>query len=669
MLGGLLPWAGADVGAATTGGLRAWGLNGAGQLGDGTTTTRNTSAPVVTIGDVSAVAAGGGHSLAVTSDGGVWAWGYNVYGQLGDGTTTTRNAPVTVGGLGGVTAVAAGTEHSLALKGDGTVWAWGANSLGQLGDGTTMQRTTPVQVSGLGGVVAIAAGFRHSLAIKNDGTLWTWGYNGYGQLGDDSLTNRSTPVQATGLAGVTAVSAGYAHSLAVAGGNVWTWGRNVNGQLGDGTTTDRDTPAALVGLSGVTTVAAGDYHSLALLSDGTVRAWGHNAYGQLGDGTTTPRTAPVQVSGLGGVTALAAGVYHSLAALREPSGQGTVRAWGFNGFGRLGDGTTTNRNTPVAVGGISSAVAVAAGDEHSLALVATVALTVEAAGGGVARDPDGGTPGTGSGSFPYPLGATVELSPQPNAGQVFVRWTVDGVDRGWADTISVTMDEPHTVVATFASPTTFVDTPANRADYAAIVALATRGTIRGYDAQRYGPDDGVQRAQMAALIARAMEHGPGTPPGGVLTPPACLIAGSWDCEDWGNNFTDRNGLDGSLWRNAGTLQHYRVALGYAAGDCAAKGRAFPCFGPTDPVTYAETITFITRAMIAKGYWAPQPGAPQPYSGVPSVFAPEVATFHYYTGTQGGIPTAPSTMAGWNAQATRGWFAMALWRALDSHFGR
>jgi hypothetical protein len=315
----------------------------------------------------------------------------------------------------------------------------------------------------------------------------------------------------------------------------------------------------------------------------------------------------------------------------------------------------------VAVGGVRSARAVAAGDAHSLAFIETAALTVATAGGGVARDPDGGTPGTGSGSYHYPLGETVELSPQPNAGQVFVRWTVDGVDRGWAATLALTMDRPHTVAATFAPPVTFADTPANRADYAAIVALATRGTIRGYNTERFGPDDGVQRAQMAALIARAMAHGPGTPPGGVLTPPACLIAGSWDCEDWGNDFTDRNGLDANLWRNAGTLQHYGVARGYAAGDCTAKGREYPCFGPTDPVTYAETITFITRAMVAKGYWEMQPITP--YPGAPEVFAREFATYVYYTG---GISAPPIN---WNAQATRGWFAMALWRALDSHFGR
>ena len=122
-----------------------------------------------------AIAGGDSHSLALKSDGTVWAWGYNGCGQLGDGSTTNRLTPVQVSGLTGVVAIAGGGSHSLALKSDGTVWAWGCNDYGQLGDGTTTNRLTPVQVSGLTGVVAIAGGGAHSLALKSDGTVWAWG--------------------------------------------------------------------------------------------------------------------------------------------------------------------------------------------------------------------------------------------------------------------------------------------------------------------------------------------------------------------------------------------------------------------------------------------------------------------------------------------------------------
>ncbi len=198
-------------------------------------------------------------------------------------------------------------------------------------------------------------------------------------------------------------------------------------------------------------------------------------------------------------------------------------------------------------------------------------------------------------------------APTPPAARPSPAGRSTGSAPGWANPLTITMDADHTVQATFAPTKAFGDVPANRDDAAAIGELATRGTIRGYNASSYGPDDGVQRAQMAALIARATT---GTAPAGhTLTPPACLVAGTWDCEDWGNSFTDQSG-DPNLWRNAGTLQHYGVALGYQPGDCAAKGRAFPCYGPSDAVTYAETITFITRAMVAKGYWVLQPNAPR-----------------------------------------------------------
>ena len=125
------------------------------------------------------------------------------------------------------------------------------------------------------------------------------------------------------------------------------WGENGLGQLGDGTITNSDEPVAVSGLSEVTAIAAGFADNLALLSNGTVMAWGNNQHGQLGDGTTdgVQTTYPVAVSGLSEVTAIAASGDHSLALLRN----GTVMAWGQNGNGQLGDGTTTASDEPVAV--------------------------------------------------------------------------------------------------------------------------------------------------------------------------------------------------------------------------------------------------------------------------------------------------------------------------------
>ena len=364
----------------------AWGGNTSGQLGDGTTTNQTTPIQASGLGSGSGVTAlivGSTHSLALKSDGTVLAWGGNGSGQLGDGTTTNRTSQVQVSGLGsgsGVTAVAAGTIHSLALKSDCTVLAWGGNSSGQLGRGTNTSLLSPVPVFGLASVLNVASGSSgsHSVVILSDGSVLAWGNNPSGQIGDGTTASRNVPVQVSGLgsgSGVVAVAVGSNHSLALkSDGTVLAWGSNSSGQLGDGTTTNQTTPIQVSGLgsgSGVVAVAAGSNNfSLALKSDGTVLAWGFNSNNELGDGTTTTRLTPVQVSGLGsgsGVTALAAGGTHSLALKSD----GTVLAWGFNGSGQIGDGTTTRRSAPVEVSGLGSGsgvTAVAAGGTHTLAL-------------------------------------------------------------------------------------------------------------------------------------------------------------------------------------------------------------------------------------------------------------------------------------------------------------
>ncbi|MEK7078973.1 MAG: hypothetical protein AAB929_02785, partial [Patescibacteria group bacterium] len=275
-----------------------------------------------------AIAGGSAHTIAFsdyTSKREVWAWGSNAYGQLGDGTTTLRKTPIQVSGLTNVGAIAGGGDygaisgHSIAVKNDGTVWAWGENGSGQLGDGTTTDRYTPVQVSGLTNVLPvptfIAGGGDHSIALKDDGTVWAWGSNAYGQLGDGTWNDRNTPVQVSGLTGVSAVAAGRLHSIAIDFyRTVWTWGDGLSGQLGNGyPLQNRNTPVQVSGLTNVIAIAGGVFHSIALKSDGTVWAWGDNGSGQLGDGTTISRATPVQVSGLTNVGAIAAGAFHSIA--------------------------------------------------------------------------------------------------------------------------------------------------------------------------------------------------------------------------------------------------------------------------------------------------------------------------------------------------------------------
>ena len=231
----------------------AWGGNTDGQLGDGTTTRRLTPVPVSGLSDVISIVAGRDHALAVRSDGIVWVWGDGWHGQLGDGTTGDRRlTPVAVSGISDVTGVAAGRYHSLAVRFDGVVWAWGSNLSGALGDGTFTQRPAPVRVIELSDVTNITSGATHSLAVDADGAVWAWGSNYAGQLGYGNIFDRyHTPLLVSSLTDVTRIAAGVLHSLALrSDGSVWAWGWSRDGQLGDGSTGYRLTPVAVSGFPG-----------------------------------------------------------------------------------------------------------------------------------------------------------------------------------------------------------------------------------------------------------------------------------------------------------------------------------------------------------------------------------------------------------------------------------
>ncbi len=333
--------------------------------------------PVNFLHDATAVTAGTYYNCALMKSGGVKCWGQNHVGQLGNGSTANSVVPVDVSGLtSAAIAIDAGDYHTCAVLDTGGVMCWGWNPDGQLGDGSTGDRHTAVNVSGLStGAVAIGCGGNHSCAVLGSGALKCWGRNTFGQLGNGGTGDSSVPADVSGLSsGVIGTCMDEHHTCALMdGGGVKCWGWNHVGQLGDTTTNTRYTPVDVAALgSSAVAVSCGIHHNCALLDTGAIQCWGWNSQGQLGDNTRTNRTVAVSVAELASEAAVVSCSHyqHTCAVLAG----GAAKCWGWNNLGQLGDGTTGTRLTPVDVVSLPPADSIATGYNHTCALLDTTGV-------------------------------------------------------------------------------------------------------------------------------------------------------------------------------------------------------------------------------------------------------------------------------------------------------
>jgi alpha-tubulin suppressor-like RCC1 family protein len=359
-----------------TGGVRCWGQDDAGQLGDGGAAAAFSAIPVPVSGIATATSLAGGfqHACAVLPDGSVQCWGRGLEGQLGNGLNASTTAPVAVSGLTGVTAVGAGFLHSCALLASGGVRCWGANTDGQLGNGTSSPAAAPVAVGNVTSAVGLAVGGNNTCVVLASGIVQCWGANNAGQLGNGTSgsTDATLPVNVSGITNAVAVTAGFDYNCALlADGAMKCWGRGLEGQLGDGGQASSPLPVDVGLSSAATAISASLGHTCALLASGSVQCWGSNGNGQLGNGAivgTFP--TPGFVNGIGNAIAVTTGFAHTCAVLAN----GGARCWGLNQGGQLGDGSSLQRSgDPVIVTG--SAGAIDTGGNHSCVIGPSGSIT------------------------------------------------------------------------------------------------------------------------------------------------------------------------------------------------------------------------------------------------------------------------------------------------------
>lgn len=354
----------------TNGGVQCWGNNDSGQLGNGTTSASAFPVDVIGISSATAITTGLNFSCALLQGGQVRCWGDNTNYQLGGSPVAASSTPLVLPGNSFFLAIAAGNSHVCGVLLTGSYACWGKNTSHQLGyvGGDLLGIPVTGYPAAVTNAIAVAAGAEHTCVLLATNEVSCWGANSEGQLGRNSVSaSEPVPMVVPNLTNATGLDLGGNHScVRITIGRALCWGSNVVGGLGVNpavaTNSTFPIPVQSLILAGVNvaSVATGYAHSCALLADQTVRCWGGNGSGQLGDGTRSDSFNAVTVAGLTGVQTLGAGLYSTCAITTL----GAAVCWGGTDQG------STGISPPVTVFGLATATGVAASGESSCALIA-----------------------------------------------------------------------------------------------------------------------------------------------------------------------------------------------------------------------------------------------------------------------------------------------------------
>ena len=337
-------WVSATI--RVNGTLWTWGNNSKGQLGDGTTTSKDIPTQIGTSTLWQEIGINYSHTIGIRN-GRLFTWGNNTSGQLGDGTFISKLVPTQIGTATNWKKVSAGDNHSVAIKQNGTIWAFGDNDFGQLGTGNFTASNVPLQVGNASNWAKVVTGLRRTVALKTDGTLWCWG-----QATPNSSTNSinsNVPLQIGTSNQWKDISLGYEHNLLLKTNNtLWGWGQNNYCALGNGTTINMfGLPQQIGTATNWKTVTAGRDFSTGIKQNGTLWAWGLNYNGQFGNNSTTNSATPIQIGTATNWRNTYSSFNHTIA---QKTTNDQIWIWGYNIFGQLGNGNSNDVSTPLALG-------------------------------------------------------------------------------------------------------------------------------------------------------------------------------------------------------------------------------------------------------------------------------------------------------------------------------